>query len=289
MKFLDFLDSLPRFFILLISVLMIAIIGTLDNMTGNESSFLIFYFVPIFLGTWYIGTGMGIALSCLSTIAWITADKVFSQFIHSFAPYWNSTMYLGCFVGATGILTILKNSLEQEKRLARTDPMTGAINRRFFIELAQAELERSRRYCHPFTAAYIDLDNFKTINDTLGHDSGDELLILVVKTIKNQIRSTDVIARLGGDEFMVLFPETEEKMALAAIQKIRTVLLELMQIKNWPVTLSVGMITFFTPPDSVDHIIKLTDDLMYEGKKSGKNMIIHNVYENTACEKQAEI
>jgi diguanylate cyclase (GGDEF)-like protein len=277
----DYFGKQSKPFILTITLILIVVIGTLDYATGTELSVLIFYVIPVFLGTWFIGTGTGVALSVFCSLTWALADKIFSRtFTSSFIPYWNFVMYLGFLLVTMHFLRILKTSLEQERQVARTDFLTRAVNRRQFFELAESEINRARRYNHPFTAVYIDIDNFKVINDTFGHDVGDELLLHVVATIKDQIRTSDIIARLGGDEFMIFFPETGADMAMAAIDKVRRVLLLAMAKNNWPVTFSFGMVTFATPPWSVDHMIKVTDDLMYEGKKSGKNMIKHEVYRN---------
>ena len=218
-------------------------------------------------------------LSITCTITWAVADKLFTRnFVYAVIPYWNFAVYLGFLILTTYVLQRLKTSLEQERLVARSDFLTGAVSRRHFLELAASEINRARRYNHPFTAVYIDVDNFKAVNDTFGHDVGDELLINAVNTIREQIRTSDIIARLGGDEFMIFFPETGAEMAMAAIDKVRKVLLLTMGKNDWPVTFSFGMVTFATPPWSVDHMIKLTDDLMYEGKKAGKNTVRHEVY-----------
>lgn len=276
---LDYFSKQSKPFIVFISIMLVILIGTLDFITGTEFSVLILYVVPVFMGTWFVGTRTGLALSVCCCIAWALADKLlFRTFSHAFIPYWNLTLYLGFLFATTFFSRLLKTSLEHERQIARFDFLTRAISRRHFLELADAEINRARRYTHPFTAVYIDIDNFKAVNDTFGHDVGDELLLHVVATIKDQIRTSDIIARLGGDEFIIFFPETGAEMAMAAIDKVRKVLLLAMGKNNWPVTFSFGMVTFATPPWSVDHMIKLTDDLMYAGKKSGKNTIRHEVY-----------
>jgi len=124
----------------------------------------------------------------------------------------------------------------------------------------------------------MDIDNFKALNDTQGHSAGDSLLQLTVKAIQDHVRAADVVARIGGDEFMLLFPETGFETAQTALDKIRGRLATVVEEHKWPVTFSFGMITFHEPPHSVDHLIKLADNLMYKGKNTGKNMILHEVY-----------
>jgi diguanylate cyclase (GGDEF)-like protein len=139
------------------------------------------------------------------------------------------------------------------------------------------EINRARRYEHPLTVAYIDLDNFKTINDRFGHSMGDNLLRLVADTIKNNIRLIDTVVRMGGDEFAILLPETGPEAAKAITRKIQKINLELMQKNGWPVTFSIGVVTFISPPSTVDEILKRSDNLMYSAKNNGKNTIKYEV------------
>ena len=113
----------------------------------------------------------------------------------------------------TLLLSSLKRALDRERELSGTDVLTGIRNARSFREVLGAEIERSKRFQRPFTVAYLDLDNFKTVNDCHGHEHGDELLRLVGNTILTGIRKTDTVARLGGDEFALLLPETEYEAA----------------------------------------------------------------------------
>lgn len=160
----------------------------------------------------------------------------------------------------------------------RTDSLTGAVNRRFFYEVLQRELDRSRRYHHPLTIAYLDLDNFKVINDQWGHSTGDQVLRTVVESAQQQLRSTDVLARLNGDEFAVLFPETGQQAAQSAVPKLHAALLQVMHQNAWPVTFSTGVVTCLAPPAAVDELIQSADELMYSVKRSGKNAIHYAIH-----------
>jgi diguanylate cyclase (GGDEF)-like protein len=130
-----------------------------------------------------------------------------------------------------------------------------------------------RRYRHPFSVAYLDFDNFKFINDTLGHSVGDDLIRVVVETLNHELRKTDQAARLGGDEFAILMPETDGKIAPQVMERMCSKLLDSMKGNNWPVTFSIGLATFNKPPNSVDDMIKAADSLMYEAKNNGKNRV----------------
>jgi diguanylate cyclase (GGDEF)-like protein/PAS domain S-box-containing protein len=168
----------------------------------------------------------------------------------------------------------LEKALENEKNLSRLDFLTQIPNRRAFSEALQLEATRSRRYKRPLTLAYIDLDNFKQVNDQLGHETGDELLRLIAQTILATIRSTDTVARLGGDEFALLLPETGKDAAVEVMTKLSRILLEAVEARHWPVTLSIGLVTFAKPGESVAQMVKVADDLMYSAKTQGKNRVV---------------
>jgi diguanylate cyclase (GGDEF)-like protein/PAS domain S-box-containing protein len=167
----------------------------------------------------------------------------------------------------------LHAALEREKNLSRIDFLTKVSNRRAFYEEVDAEAYRARRYNRPMTLIYIDVDNFKHVNDSLGHLAGDDLLTSVAHTIQKRIRQSDMVARLGGDEFGILLPETGEEAASVVVAKIHAALREVAQRKQWSVTFSIGMITFVNPLQSVEAMIKGVDDMMYEVKRSSKNAI----------------
>jgi diguanylate cyclase (GGDEF)-like protein len=252
-------------------------IGIADILTGSELAFSVFYLIPIVLVTWFSGRNPGLFISGTSAVMWFIADDWAGQsYSQPVIRYWNTVVRLSIFVLVTILLPALK-ALEREKSLARTDYLTGVANRRHFFELAQRELDRSQRYEHPITMAYIDLDNFKTVNDEWGHRTGDKLLCAVVDRAKSQLRSTDTIARLGGDEFVILLPETDQVAAKTAISKIQDVLMDEMRLNGWPVTFSIGVLTCLETQIPMDDLIKRADGLMYSVKKNGKNAIAYAV------------
>src|ERR1019366_2344336 len=167
----------------------------------------------------------------------------------------------------------LKESLERERNAARVDFLTGILNRRVFFEIAGSESQRSRRYKRPLSLVYVDLDNFKAVNDTMGHDAGDELLVEVAAVIHTEVRGTDTVGRLGGDEFAVLLPETDQEQGTVVVQKVQKQLLEAMQQKQWPVTFSIGLISFEVPPESIEEMVREADRVMYSVKLKGKNSV----------------
>jgi len=148
-------------------------------------------------------------------------------------------------------------------------------NARLFFDLANMEINRAGRYKHPFTVAYMDIDGFKTINDRLGHGTGNTLLRVVAETIRDNTRASDVVARLGGDEFAILLPETGNEAARAVIQRVQEGLRGAADKNGWAVTFSIGLVTFDSPPSSVDEAMRQADRAMYSAKRSHKKVAEH--------------
>lgn len=257
-----------------------AIVGLLDDTTGSHISFSLFYLGPIALAAWYTGRNAGTGIATLATLLWLAADyHTHLDAVSGWIPIWNTLVRLGFFLIFVWLLCLLKSKLELEESLADTDPLTGLANRRAFNERLDAETARTRRYKQAFTIAYIDLDNFKYVNDNMGHDVGDQVLLKVGHTIKSGVRTSDIAARFGGDEFACLFPITNHQDAQPVLENLHRRLLQAMQDQQWPITFSIGAITYEALMDNTRDMIKAVDDLMYTVKKSGKNSITHKTWQ----------
>jgi diguanylate cyclase (GGDEF)-like protein len=276
--FLEFFDNRSKSFILICGFAFIMVLGICDYFTGFELSFAFFYLLPVALVAWFTSTRPAVVTSIASAMTWQAANQLAGErFSTQLIPLWNATTRLGFFLVVAILLVKLKKSLMHESQLARKDHLTGAANPRAFYELAQMEIDRARRYGHTFTVAYFDVDNFKTVNDQMGHHVGSQLLVRMVEVVKQNIRATDVIARLGGDEFAILLPETGAEQAYTVVRKLREKLSVEMRDSGLPVTFSIGLLTCTDPPRTVDEMIKIADGLMYEVKKGGKDAIRHEI------------
>ncbi len=164
------------------------------------------------------------------------------------------------------------------REMAVTDPLTGVSNRRQFFEKAEVELLRSRRYERPLSALLLDLDRFKTINDTHGHDAGDKVLVAVTKMVASRLRDVDLLGRMGGEEFAVLFPETDTEQALQVAERMRE-LVEQTEVEigdglGIGVTMSIGVASLGPNDRSVDALIRRADQAMYKAKQAGRNRVM---------------
>lgn len=193
----------------------------------------------------------------------------------SHAGFWvANTLVQGVSFATVGLLiATLRVSLLRERGLSRTDPLTSLLNTRAFLEEGNRTLALCRRHRRPVTIAYLDLDNFKSVNDRLGHQAGDDLLRGVAKLIRVSIRLTDLAARLGGDEFAILLPEAGADQAGATLERLRSVLADTFAAIAVPVTVSVGAVSHLKAPDDLEQMVQRADACMYKAKSTGKNRL----------------
>ncbi|MFC1781242.1 diguanylate cyclase [Planctomycetota bacterium] len=166
-------------------------------------------------------------------------------------------------------------SLYQHARLTSlTDALTGIGSRKLLEDRLQTEAERAKRYKRSFSVAIIDLDNFKTINDVLGHADGDEALRKLAACMKEQKRTSDVLARYGGDEFVILMPETKVKDAVVLLERIRAEVQKIYVAENFSMTISCGIAQSLHEKEySSGEVIRRADLALYEAKSAGRNCV----------------
>lgn len=278
------LARLPRPAIWAAGGVLLALLTALHVATGPEVSFSIFYLLPVILVTWYTGAPAGLLSALAAAVLWTAADRLAGErYSADWIMYWNSTVRLGFFAIIATLIARLHDALARERRAASTDRLTGIGNRRAFYAATARELARAARNARPVSVAYVDLDNFKAVNDGAGHAAGDRVLRAVAEVLQTHLRGTDFVARLGGDEFAILLPETDHAAAPNAIEKLRAQLDAEMRAGGWPVTASVGVITWLGAEGSVDELVGAADRLMYDVKRTGKNGMRHVVVRGRAA------
>jgi diguanylate cyclase (GGDEF)-like protein len=263
-----------------IALLLLLLVGWLDSLTGLDLVFDIFYLLPVTIAAWFVGRNVGFLFAIASAfIVFLANLPLDGNPKLVITELWNVFARLTFFMLFAQLSNVLGVKLEHETQLARTDFLTGAGNARAFYDQAQMELSRLQRSKQALSIAYIDLDNFKKVNDTRGHNEGDRVLKTVVETLKQTLRGSDFIARLGGDEFAILLPSTNDVQSRTLIQRLHTTLLNCSDHYGWPVTFSIGVITCLEAPASLESFIAKADELMYKVKASGKNAVLHSTFQ----------
>ncbi len=273
----NILDKRSANYIWRLSLLITLALSAFSALFGTIVFLELFYIFPITIASWYGSRKSGVVLALISTLLLLSSDA-FHIGINAIALF---NYGLPCAISLSALAVLITNFRDVhrvESHAADTDDLTSTCNSRgFYVELAN-ELVRSSRYEHIFSLAYIDIDNFKSVNDSHGHPAGDRLLIEVADSLTESLRATDTVARLGGDEFACLLPETGQKEAKAAFSKASKLLERRMNSSHWPVTFSVGLVTFEAIPDDIKEAIKIADELMYSVKNLEKNNVSYKIW-----------
>ncbi|MGA9752480.1 MAG: GGDEF domain-containing protein [Acidobacteriota bacterium] len=247
-------------------------VGAADYATGIEVPFFLSYWIPVAFVTWYVGGRGGRWTALGSGLLWWAANWSWrlsaSALLHCAGE---TSMRLLAYLLFAEILFALKRSLEAQRELARTDFVTGVANVRLFYETLNRELARSRRSGLPLSLAYLDIDDFKRINDSLGHEGGDRVLKAVAGRLKDGIRVNDLAARLGGDEFALLLPETGDVEAGRTLDRLLGEIASVSEETPLSVECSVGLVTCLDGRCSTEDLVRAADALMYEVKNAGKS------------------
>ena len=257
----------------LASVLLV-FVSLVDYATGPDVGLSLFYILIVVLVAWKRGEKLLTLVAAMASSAvWLAAEWVTIGAPSHGVLILNAMTRLVILVVVGLVICRLRSSLHTETLLARTDFVTGALNSRAFHMETEKEIKRSQRYTRPLAVCYLDLDGFKSVNDSLGHSQGNEVLRAVAGVLQANVRSTDSVGRIGGDEFAVLLPEIDCEGARATVKKLRTALQDAMNASAWPVTASIGVAAYETPPSEVDALLKKADEMMYLAKSSGKNRV----------------
>jgi diguanylate cyclase (GGDEF)-like protein len=270
-RFLHFdtaLNTLPKKVIFVLTVLVVLLFGSSDLLTGRSLFFGVFYFIPIAGAAWYIGRNAGIIIAILSVV--MLSVNYLNANPSDWSPLflgWSIAGRLAAYLLIIYALSALRTANEHERELARADSLTGVANSRALYEFANNEIARARRYHYPLSVIYMDVDNFKEVNDRHGHAMGDYILKVVAETMRRSVRTVDMVARVGGDEFVIILPQSDFRESDNAIKRLREELLELMRSIHFSTTFSIGTVTYKDPPETVDELLRSADEQMYKAKK----------------------
>ena len=269
------LKSLPRALIFSAAFVFMGLTALAGLKTPEEIRFSFFYLIPISLVSWLVGRRAGVMIAAGSAATWLVVSAAEAGRNLAYEPtlYMNVLLLASFFVAAALVVSALRAALDRERALSRTDPLTGLGNRRAFEERAELEIQRAARFHRPLTLAFLDVDDFKAINDRLGHAAGDRVLALLATALRSHLRSVDLVSRFGGDEFVALLPETDVAAATAVVDKLLKRSRDDLAEKGIAVGISAGVVTFGSAPDSVSAMIRAADDLMYRVKLSGGNQV----------------
>jgi len=279
----NILDKRKPRLIWLLSVFAIALICVAVFLANNNVDLRLLLVIPVLLASWYGGRKTGAAIAILTAISLFATNYSLHFYKdNNISKAYDILIALVVYLFISIIITNFRKVYGIEIVAADTDILTGLSSSRKFYADLEAEINRSRRYGHSLSLVYLDVDNFKNINDTLGHSVGDELLIILSISLQASLRTNDIIARIGGDEFVCILPETEQIAAKSALLKTQKALNDNMIQYGWNVSFSIGVITFEKLPDDASQGVKLVDDLMYKVKKGSKNDIAFQVWHGIA-------
>jgi diguanylate cyclase (GGDEF)-like protein len=261
---------------------MIAGLGVAQPWLYPDLAVSLLYLVAVLVVAWFGGATAGSVAALVAAAVCLAAELVAGTSTDPQVPWWNLAISFPVYLLAARGLPPLRDVLFRDREQSMTDPLTNLGNRRFLREVAHIELQRSKRYSRPMALAYIDLDDFRMVNDGEGFAAGDALLMTVAGAITAALRTSDVVARVAGDEFAVLLPETSGEGARVAMEKMQSQLLETMQGMGSDMTFSIGIVAYEDGPASVDSLLRQSDEVMATVKQDGKGIVRVCEYEHPA-------
>lgn len=270
--------------VLALALIGIGAIGVLDYYFGVEISLSDFYLLPVGIAAWYAGRKAGALCALLADVPLLVEQARTDYFTgRPGILIWALVMQAGVMLIVVYLLDRLRALLDNEAALARMDAVTGILNRRGFLERLEFTILLTRRQQLRFAVAFIDLDNFKSINDSFGHDEGDRVLRLAARVFQDSSRHSDVAARLGGDEFALLLhgldPATADRFAHDLHDEFRRAF----ELQHVTVTCSIGCAVFDASVPDINEVIRAADTLMYDVKRRGKNSVVVGDYTGPAA------
>jgi diguanylate cyclase (GGDEF)-like protein len=284
MSITDFFGKIGLRERLIAALALSALVCYLDFVTS--ASFLaVALYIPIaglFFGVRSPSVFIGYSVLCTVLSAASTIDDVADIEVENVAAnrvVAALVLYSVCFL-------IYRNSMSADvlRHLATTDPLTGAFNRRHYMDLMVREQRRADRYDTVYSVLMIDIDHFKRVNDTYGHQVGDQAIQAMADACKQLMRPTDIVARYGGEEFIITLTHTDSPGAVKVAERLRQAVSEIALATDQGTlkfTISIGVGTY-AKPNRLDQIIGAADEALYAAKEGGRNRVCVGADTNTA-------
>ncbi|HEB54284.1 MAG TPA: GGDEF domain-containing protein [bacterium] len=261
-----------------VTAALVVLVAGLDWLSRAEIAASLAYLLPISLAAWVLGRLAGAITALLCAGSWLVIDLILhSDGVEPTLEVVNLIVLTIAFQLFGLVLATLREELDNARRLAGTDPLTSVHNRRAFWSAAAREVRRGHRHGVPFSLAYIDVDGFKSVNDTFGHGAGDALLRRIALALQEDLRALDMVARLGGDEFVLLLPGTDDAGAGRVITRLQKRLARAAWRQPFDIDFSIGVLTVLSAPESVEQLVARADQLMYQVKRSGRGLVLFDV------------
>lgn len=260
-------------------IVLLSIVYYLDHYSPSEVTFLFLYFlVVVFVAIKHDGVASFVFAAVASYLRTTEAMQMVGDLQFSASFVWALLNLLGVFSATTYLIHRQLRYINRIKLTSLTDPLTKLGNRRSFQHDLEAAVAHCKRHLEPLSVAYIDVDNFKKINDERGHNTGDCVLSLIAEIIRNLLRAEDRSGRLGGDEFAIIFWDTDEGAIKHSIERIKFALDRAMSENKFDVTFSIGCVTLKGRAlVEANALLHDADQLMYQVKKDAKNGIRYMV------------
>lgn len=275
----DTMNRLPKWTLQLICLGFIGGIGALDIWIRKDVLLFALYLIPVGISAWGLGRQFSDFVVILCAVVWAVTAIADPANLELSNIIWNTVFFAIMLWTLSVLLTNLKVATEVEKELLRVDPMTGAINRPFFMELLQAEYNRSQRYGYPLTLASIEISQKKNSRMDFTQEQVESLLADIVDQLGFQLRSNDVVARLDHYEFGILLPHTDSDQADVVLSRLKQDLVEHPVLNQSALRCRVGGMTFLSMPEDTEDLIEQTKRLLTTLQSDRPLQFAHKVFQ----------
>lgn len=273
-----------RLDVLSLSLIALIPIVAIDLKLGPHVSLNLLELLPVFLIACYGGRAVAYTYSAIAGFCWfVDSLSILPNNAGPMIYVWACVSRIATYLLMAELSSRMHDLLQKHESLARTDSLTGLCNHRALREQAARIIATAQRDSQPMSAAYIDCDNFKQINDLHGHAAGDAVLKAVSAVLSKATRPADIAARVGGDEFVLVLPNTSRDGGRVVVARLQTELAHAIRLLGHGVTFSIGAATFDQPPENVDDLLARIDECQYRAKRSGKDRFVYHAAEKSVA------